>query len=46
MVITFSILFLSFGYLCYQAKDEIYLTENESHKEKDHKYTDLEDLFI
>ena len=30
MVITYAVLFFSLGYLCYQAKDKVYLTEEES----------------
>ena len=46
MVIPFVILFISFGYLCYQAKDEVYLIEKESVSEKDDINKGLEDLFI
>ena len=46
MVIPFAVLFISFGYLCYQAKDEVYLIEEESHNEKDDIYKGLDDLFI
>ena len=46
MVIPFAVLFLSFGYLCYQAKDEVYLIEEESLREKDEIYSGLDDLFI
>ena len=46
MVIPFTILFISFGYLCYQSKDEAYLIEEESAKEKDDIYMGLDDLFI
>ena len=34
MVIPFAVLFISFGYLCYQAKDEVYLIDKESLSEK------------
>ena len=46
MVIPFVILFISFSYLCYQAKDEVYLIEEESLSEKDEIYKGLDDLFI
>ena len=46
MVIPFAILFISIGYLCYQAKDEAYFTEEESLNEKDEMYRGLDDLFI
>ena len=46
MVIPFAVLFISFGYLCYQAKDEVYLIEEESLSEKDDIYRRLDDLFI
>ncbi len=46
MVITFAVLLFSFGYLCYQAKDEVYLIEEESLIEKDNMYKGLDDLFI
>ena len=46
MVIPFAVLFISFGYLCYQAKDEVYLIEEESLSEKDDMYRGLDDLFI
>ena len=46
MVIPFAVLFISFGYLCYQAKDEVYLIEEESTREKDEIYKGLDDLFI
>ena len=46
MVIPFAVLFISFGYLCYQAKDEIYLIEEESLRERDEIYRGLDDLFI
>ncbi len=46
MVIPFAVLFISFGYLCYQAKDEVYLIEEESLNEKDDMYRGLDDLFI
>jgi len=45
MVIPFAVLFISFGYLCYQAKDKVYL-EEESLREKDEIYRGLDDLFI
>ena len=38
MVIPFALLFISFGYLCYQAKDEVYLIQEESLKKKDDIY--------
>ena len=46
MLIPFAILFISFGYLCYQAKDEVQLIEEESLREKDEIYRGLDDLFI
>ena len=46
MVITFAVLLFSFGYLCYQAKDEVYLIDEESLSEKDDIYRGLDDLFI
>ena len=46
MIIPFAVLFISFGYLCYQAKDEVYLIEEESHSERDEIYRGLDGLFI
>ncbi len=46
MVIPFAVLFISFGYLCYKAKDEVYLIEEDSLGEKDDIYRGLDDLFI
>ena len=46
MIIPFAVLFISFGYICYQAKDEVYLIQEESHSEKDDIYQGLDDLFI
>ena len=46
MVIPFAVLFISFGYLCYQAKDEVYLIQEESLSEKEEMYKGLNDLFI
>ena len=46
MVIPFTILFISFGYLCYQAKEEVYLIQEESLSEKDDMYKGLDDLYI
>ena len=46
MVIPFAVLFISFAYLCYQAKDDVYLIEEESVSEKDDTYRGLDDLFI
>ena len=46
MVITFAVLFISFGYLCYQAKDEVYLIQEESLSEKEEMYKGLNDLFV
>ena len=46
MVIPFAVLFISFAYLCYQAKDDVYLIEEESVSEKDDIYRGLDDLFI
>jgi len=46
MVIPFAVLFVSFVYLCYQAKDEVYLREEEPLSEKDDIYRGLDDLFI
>ena len=38
MVIPFAVILISFGYLCYQAKDEVYLIDKESLNEKDDIY--------
>ena len=46
MIIPFAVLFISVGYLCYQAKDEVYLTDEESLSEKEDTYRGLDDLFI
>ena len=46
MIIPFAVLFISFGYICYQAKDEVYLIQEESDSEKDDIYQGLDDLFI
>ena len=46
MIIPFAVLFISLSYLCYQAKDEVYLIDEESLKEKDDMYRGLDDLFI
>ena len=46
MLIPFAILFISFGYICYKAKDEVHLIEEESLIEKDDIYRGLDDLFI
>ena len=46
MVIPFAVLFISFGYLCYQAKDEVYLIQEESLSEKEEMYKGLNDLFV
>ena len=46
MVIPFAVLFISIGYLCYQAKDEAYLIDEESLSEKKDIYNGLDDLFI
>ena len=46
MIIPFAVLFISFCYLCYQTKDEVYLIDKESLSEKEDIYTGLEDLFI
>ena len=46
MIISFVVLFNSFGYLCYQAKDEVYLVDEENLSEKDDMYKGLDDLFI
>ena len=46
MIIPFAVLFISFGYLCYKSKDEVYLIEEESLSEKDDLYGGLDDLFI
>ena len=46
MVIPFAVLFISIGYLCYQAKDEVYLIQDESQEEKDSIYDGLDDLFL
>ena len=46
MIIPFAVLFISFGYLCYQSKDEVYLVQEESLSEKNDMYRGLDDLFI
>ena len=46
MVIPFAVLFISFGYLCYQAKDEVYVIEEETLFEKEDIYRGLDDLFL
>ncbi len=46
MVIPFSLIFICIGYLCYKAKDEVYLIEEESLGEKDDMYRGLDDLYI
>ena len=46
MVIPIAVLLISFGYLCYQAKDEVYLIQEESLSEKEEMYKGLNDLFI
>ena len=46
MIIPFALLLVSFGYLCYQAKDEVYLVQEESISEKNDMYKGLDDLFI
>ena len=46
MVIPFALLFISFGYLCYHAKDEVYLIQEESLSEKNDTHRVLNDLFI
>ena len=46
MVIPFTLIFLGIGYICYQTKDEVYLLEKESTKEKKDIYIGLDDLFI
>ena len=46
MVIPFAVLFISIGYLCYQAKDEVYLIEEESTREKEVNCRGLDDLYI
>ena len=46
MIIPFAILLISFGFLCYQAKDEVNLREEESLSEKDDVYRGLDDLYI
>ena len=46
MVIPFAVLFISIGYLCYQAKDEAYFIEEESLSEKENIHKGLDDLFI
>ena len=46
MVIPFALLFISFGYLCYHAKDEVYLIQEESLSEKKDNHRGLDDLFI
>ena len=46
MIIPFAVLFISFGYLCYQSKDEVHSIEKESLSEKEDLYGGLDDLFI
>ena len=46
MIIPFVVLFISIGYLCYQAKDEVYLIDEESLREKDELHRGLDDLYI
>ena len=46
MIIPCAVLLISFGYICYQAKDEVYLIEKESLRDKDDMYRGLDDLFI
>ena len=46
MVIPFAVLLISFGYLFYHAKDEVYLKQEESFSEEDDMYRGLNDLFI
>ena len=47
MVIPFAVLFISIGYLCYKAKNEVYITEeDESLNEKEDINRGLDDLFI
>jgi len=46
MIIPFAVLFISFGYFCYKAKDEVYLIEEETLSEKDDMYRGLDDLLI
>ena len=46
MVIPFAVLLVSIGYVCYQAKDEVYLIEEETPKQKDDMHKGLDDLFI
>ena len=46
MIISFAVLLISFGYICYQTKDEVYLIEEECLNEKDDIFKGLDDLFI
>ena len=46
MVIPFALLFISIGYLCYQAKDEVYSIDEESVREKEEMHRGLKDLYI
>ena len=46
MIVSFAVLLISFGYLCYQTKDEVYLIEKECLSEKEDMYRGLDDLFI
>ena len=46
MVIPFALLFISFVYLCYRAKDEVFLIEEESLSEKDDICRGLDDLYM
>ena len=46
MVIPFALLFISFVYICYQAKDEVFLIDEKSLSDKDDIHRGLDDLFI
>ena len=46
MVISFTLLSLGVFFLCYQAKDEISISEKESSTEKEDLNIGLDDLFI
>ena len=46
MVIPFALLFFSIGYLFFKSKDEVYLVEEESVREKEEMYRGLNDLYI
>ena len=46
MVNPYALLLISFGYICYQAKDEVYLIQKEYLSEKHGIYKGVDNLFI